>query len=55
VDIDRFDYARVLLSTTSLDIIHTGAQIMIDGVLFYFQIIKEWGFSLGEDVFLLDE
>jgi len=55
VDRDRFDYARVLLSTTSLDIIHSGAQVLIDGVLFDLQIIEEWGYSLGEDAFLLDD
>jgi hypothetical protein len=55
VDRDRFDYARVLLSTTSLNIIHIGAQVMIDGVLFEFQVIEEWDFSLGEDACLLDE
>ena len=52
---DRFDYARILLYTTSLDIINTGAQVMVDGVLFDFRIIEEWGFSLGEDVCLFDE
>jgi len=52
---DRFDYARIILSTTSLEIINTQAQIMVDGVLFDFQIIEEWGFSLGEDACLLDE
>jgi len=55
VDRDRFDYARVLLSTTSLDIIHSGAQVLIDGVLFDLQIIEEWGYSLGEDACLLDD
>ena len=54
VNRDRFDYARVLLSTTSLDIIHSGAQVLIDGVLFDLQIIEEWGHSLGEDSCLLD-
>jgi len=51
----HFDYARILLSTTSLEIINTQAQIMVDGVLFDLQIIEEWGFSLGEDACLLDE
>jgi len=55
LECDRFDYARILLSTTSLEIINTQAQIMVDGVLFDFQIVEEWGFSLGEDACLLDE
>lgn len=33
-DRDRFDYARILLSMTSLEVIGTKASIMIDGVLF---------------------
>jgi len=50
----RFDYARVLLSTSSMDIIITGAKVMVDGELFDFQIIEEWGFALGEDACLCD-
>ena len=55
MDRDRCDYARILLSTSSLEIINRKACIMVDGVLFDFQIIEEWGFSLGEDACLLDE
>lgn len=55
LDRDRFDYARILLSTSSLEIIKTEACIMIDGVLFDFQIIEEWGFALGEDACLFDD
>jgi len=55
VDRDRFDYARILLSTTSLKIINTGAQVMIDGIIFDFKIIEEWGFSVGEDACLFDD
>jgi len=51
---DRFDYARILLSTNFLDVINTETQIMVDGVLFDFKIIEEWGYSLGEDACLLD-
>ena len=52
---DRFDYARILLSITSLEVINTEAQIMVDGVLFDLRVIEEWGYSLGEDACLLDE
>ena len=55
LDRDRFDYARVLVSTSSLDIIKREASIVVDGVLFEFQIIEEWGLSLGEDACLLDD
>lgn len=55
VEKERFDYARVLIATSSLEVINTGAKIMVDGVIFDFKIIEEWRFSLGEDACLLDE
>ena len=55
LDRDRFDYARVLVSTSSLDIINSKANILVDGVLFEFKIIEEWGFAVGEDACLFDE
>jgi len=48
------DYARVLISTSSLDIIKTGAKVLVDGDLFDFNIIEEWGFALRDDA-CLDE
>jgi len=54
-DRDRFDYARILLSTTSLEVIRTEASILIDGVLFDVQIIEEWGCTRVEDACLLDD
>jgi len=55
VDRDRFDYARILVSTSSLEIINTKVCVMVDGVLVDCHIIEEWGFSLGEDAYLFDE
>jgi hypothetical protein len=52
---ERFDYARVLLSTTALEVINTNATIMVDDALFDFKIIEEWGYSIGEDACLFDE
>ena len=49
------DYARVLISTSTLDIINTGAKVMVDGALFDFKIVEEWGFSLGKDACLGDD
>lgn len=51
----RFDYARVLVSTSSLDLINSDAKVLVDGVLFYFKIVEEGGFSLGEDACLSDD
>ena len=50
-----FDYARVLVSTSSLDLINTSAKVMVDGVIFDFKIVEEGGFSLGEDACLSDD
>jgi len=55
LDRDRFDYARVLVSTSSLELINSEARVLVDGVLFEFKIIEEWGFATGEDACLLDE
>jgi len=55
LDRDRFDYARVLVSTSSLDIIRTEAHVVVDGVLLDFQLIEEWGVAVGEDACLFDE
>ena len=51
----RFDYAHVLISTSSLDIIKSAAMVMVVGSIFEFQFIEEWGFSLGEDACLGDD
>ena len=55
LDRDRFDYARILVSTSSLDIIKHEAHVVVDGVLRKFMIVEEWGLSLGEDACLLAE
>ena len=55
VEKERLDYARVFVATSSVEVINTNAKLMVDGVIFYFKIIEEWGFSLGEDACLFDE
>jgi len=52
---ERFDYARVLVSTPSLDIIFVVEKLLIDGVLMEVKIVEEWGFNIGEDVCLFEE
>jgi hypothetical protein len=51
----RFDFARVLVSTSSFEVINMSEQISIDGGLVGIKIVEEWGFNLGEDVCLSDE
>ena len=50
-----FDYARVLISTNSLDMVNTSDRILVDGEMVEIKIIEEWGFNLGDDVCLYDE
>lgn len=52
---ERFDFSWVLISTTSLEAINADATLLIDGVIFNFKIIEEWGFNLGDDACLIDE
>jgi len=51
----RLDYARVLVSTSSLDVVSVTKQILVDGVLRDIKIIEEWGFNLGEDACLFED
>ena len=52
---ERFDYARVMVSLSSLDVVNFLEHILVDGVLVEIKIVEEWGFNLGEDVCLYDE
>jgi len=55
IEKERLDFARVLLATSSLDIINVVDNIVVDGILTEVKIIEEWGFNLGEDACLFDE
>ena len=52
---ERFDYARVLLATSSLEVINKTDKLLVDGVMVELKIIKELSFSIGEDVCLLED
>lgn len=52
---DQFDYARVLLATSSLDVINFTEKILIDGEIVELKIIEEWGFEIGEDACSLED
>ena len=55
LDRDSFDYARVLVSTSSLNLINSEASILVDGALLQFRIMEEWGVAIGEDACLVDD
>jgi len=51
----RLDYARILISTTSLEVLNTTTEFLIDGCIFTIKLIEEWRCHLGEDAFLSEE
>lgn len=48
----RLDYARVLVATSSLEVINLMSKIVVDEAIIELKIIEERGFSLGEDTCL---
>jgi len=52
---ERFDYARVLIATSSLEVVKLSEHIIFDGEMVEIKILEEWGFNLGDDVCLYDE
>lgn len=54
-DKSRLDYARILISTHNLDIIDTLSDFFIDDCNFKIKVVEEWGFCLGEDIFMSEE
>jgi len=55
IEKEQFDYPRVLIATTSLDIINTMDTTMVDEMLLEVKIVEEWGFNVGEDACLFEE
>jgi hypothetical protein len=52
---ERFDYVRILLATSSLEVINDEADLLVDDDLVNIKIMEEWGFSLGEDACLFED
>jgi len=52
---ERFDYARVLISTSSLEVLNLSDQIIVDGVMLDIKIVEELGLNLGDDDCLYKE
>ena len=55
MDRARLDYARVLISTTILEVVNSTFDVMIDGCNYVLKLVEEWGCNLGEDAFLSEE
>jgi len=54
VDKARLDYAQILISTPSIEIVNTSSDFFIDGCKYVIKLVEEWGCCLGEDAFLTD-
>ncbi|GAU32086.1 hypothetical protein TSUD_53540 [Trifolium subterraneum] len=52
---DMFDYARVLVATSSVEVHNFTANILVDEVLAEIKLLEEWGYNLGEDACLAEE
>lgn len=50
----RFDYARVLIATSSLMVVNCAKKLVVDGDIVDIKIVEEWGFNIGEDVCLFE-
>jgi len=55
VDKGRLDFARILILTSSLEIVNNSTELLIDGIRHTIKLVEEWGSSLGEDAFLSEE
>jgi hypothetical protein len=52
---DKFDYARVLIVTSSLEVLNRTIFLLVDDTLMEIKVIKESGFNIGEDTCLYEE
>ncbi|GAU50935.1 hypothetical protein TSUD_411320 [Trifolium subterraneum] len=52
---DMFDYARVLVATSSVEVLNSTTNILVDEVLVEIKLLEEWGSNLGEDACLAEE
>jgi hypothetical protein len=55
VDKARMDFARILISTSHLEIVNKTSEFSIDGCLYVIKLVEEWGCNLGEDAFLRED
>jgi hypothetical protein len=55
IEKERLDYDRIMIATSSLEVIKRKESLIVDGVMVEVQIMEEWGYALGEDACLFDE
>jgi len=54
VDKARLEFARILISTTILEIVNSSVDFFIDGCKYVIKVVEEWGCHLGEDAFMTE-
>lgn len=54
-DKERLDYACILISTKSLEVINLLENVMVDGKVFALNFVEDWGLGLGNGACLLYE
>ncbi|GAU43941.1 hypothetical protein TSUD_284480 [Trifolium subterraneum] len=55
IDKERLDFARILLATTSLEVVKRVEKVLVDGELIEVKVVEECGLDLGEDACLIDD
>jgi hypothetical protein len=55
LDRGRIDFARILISTYSLEVLNKMMVLMVDGCNYNNKLVEKWGCNLGEDAFLTEE
>ncbi|KEH25709.1 RNA recognition motif [Medicago truncatula] len=51
---ERFDYARILIATSSSEVVNCVEKVFVNGVVVEIRIFEEYGFNIGDDVCLYD-
>lgn len=55
VDKARLDFAPILILTPILEIVNMSTEFLIDNDKYVIKSVEEWGCSLGEDAFLMEQ
>lgn len=55
VDRGRIDFARILITTSSLEVLNMTTVVLVDGCQYTIKLLEEWGCNLAEDAFLTEE
>jgi hypothetical protein len=50
---DMLDFARVLIATSSLEVIKRVERLLVDDTVVDVQVVEEWGYDMGDDACIL--